>query len=95
MKKIALFVALVVIFGGLFTFAYLKNSKNTSASNNRGIISKVCECEDPAKCKAEGKCNGECEIGEECGNVGCESVKTQVTQTAPYTPPCCLNKETK
>jgi hypothetical protein len=37
MKKIALFVSMVVIFGGLYTFAYLNNSKSINASN--GLLS--------------------------------------------------------
>jgi hypothetical protein len=95
MKKIALFVSMVVIFGGLYTFAYLNNSKSINASNGKTSISKACECEDPAKCKEEGKCDGECEESESCSTTTCESIKQQVKDPIPYTPPCCKDKENK
>lgn len=94
MKKIALFVALVLIFGGLLTIGYIANSRYSNASNRSSI--EKCECEDPAKCKAEGKCDGECEDGTgTCENVECQITKPAVTETTPYVPPCCREKGTK
>lgn len=97
MKKIALFVALVVVFGGIYTFVYLSNSRNTNANNSQNSISKTCQCEDPEKCKAEGKCDGDCEDENNCSVTTCESVKTQAIQTtpSPYVPPCCKDKVNK
>lgn len=88
MKKIALFVALVVIFGGLYAFAYFSNSKSINASSNGSSVSHVCECEDPEQCKAEGTCDGECEETTKGGNVGgCGSNNSKPATCSPYPAP--------
>lgn len=100
MKKIALFVALVVIFGGIYSYVYLSNSRNINANIGGSSISKICDCVDPAKCKAEGICDGECEDkGKEkdgnCKVESCQQAPTKAVTPAPYVPPCCRVKENK
>lgn len=88
MKKVALFVALVLIFGGLLTIGYVVNSRSGNAVSKSSV--EKCVCEDPEQCKAEGKCDGECEEdAQSCANEGCGTEKVKTTQTQPYTPPCC------
>lgn len=102
MKKIALFVALVVIFGGIYSFVYLSNSKNINANTGSGSISKTCDCVDPAQCKAEGKCDGECEDQEKGQDGNCSIEMCQPAPAAapvevrtPVLPPCCKDKENR
>ena len=88
MKKVALFVALVLIFGGLLTIGYFLNSRSGNAVSRTSV--EKCTCEDPEQCKAEGKCDGECQDGgETCANEDCGTEKANVTKTLPYTPLCC------
>jgi hypothetical protein len=92
MKKIALFVAIVIVFGGLYTYLHLINSKSIKAVNNSTSISKTCDCIDPKLCKEQGNCNEAIN----CGEQTCQAVKAKVTTPEPsLLPPCCRDKGNK
>lgn len=65
MKKVTLFVALIVIFGGLTAFAFFSNMRNGKATGVQNLIpcdgSKNQNCEAlnnvPPCCKVQGKQN--------------------------------------
>jgi hypothetical protein len=77
---------------------YLTNSKNINANTSSVSTTKTCECEDPEQCKAEGKCDGECEEISKKGNCNiemCQPNPIKVSEPLPYTPPCCKDKVNK